>query len=303
MAIPDYQTLMLPLLRICSDRKDWLFRDAVARLADEFQLNDDERVVEIPSGGSMFAGRVAWARTYLKAAGLIESPKRGTFCISSSGIRLLQSKPLRIDNKILDQYEGFRSFRTRSKDSTEPQTGGSAEAVSELTPEEAMASAYQKLRKSLESELLERIKTSTPAFFERVVVDLLIAMGYGGSRTDAGRAVGRSGDGGIDGIINEDKLGLDVIYLQAKRWDSTVGRPEIQKFAGALQGHRASKGVFITTSNYSREAIDYASVISSKIILIDGERLTNLMVEHGVAVAKIGSYEIKRIDSDYFETE
>jgi restriction system protein len=177
----------------------------------------------------------------------------------------------------------------------------SAAIISEQTPEDSMASAYKTVRRNLETELLEQIKSASPAFFERLVIDLLLAMGYGGSRQDAGRAIGKSGDGGIDGIINEDRLGLDVIYIQAKRWDATVGRPEIQKFAGALQGQRANKGVFITTSSYSRDAIEYAKLIATKIILIDGDRLASLLVDHNVAVAQIGVYEIKRVDTDYFE--
>jgi HJR/Mrr/RecB family endonuclease len=175
--------------------------------------------------------------------------------------------------------------------------------ASEQTPEDAMAAASQRVRKNLEVELLEQVKTSSPAFFERLVVDLVVAMGYGGSRQDAGRAVGRSGDGGIDGIIKEDRLGLDVIYLQAKRWENTVGRPDIQKFAGALQGQRASKGIFITTSNYSRDALEYVNVIATKIILIDGDMLTALMVDYNIAVTRTGTYELKKIDSDYFEGE
>jgi restriction system protein len=166
-----------------------------------------------------------------------------------------------------------------------------------------MAVAYQRVRRELEAELLEQVKSSSPAFFERLVVDLLVAMGYGGSRQDAGRALGKSGDGGIDGMIKEDRLGLDVIYIQAKRWEGVVGRPEIQKFAGALQGQRANKGVFITTSSYTKEALEYANVISTKIILIDGARLVGLMVDHNVAVARVGIYELKRIDTDYFEGE
>ncbi len=166
-----------------------------------------------------------------------------------------------------------------------------------------MGAAYQRVRRNLEVELLEQVKAASPAFFEQLVVDLLVAMGYGGSRQDAGRAIGRSGDGGIDGIIKEDKLGLDVIYLQAKRWDATVGRPDIQRFAGALQGQRAGKGVFITTSNYSREALEYVNLISTRLILVDGAQLARLMVDHNVGVSPVGFYEIKKIDADYFEGE
>ncbi len=172
-----------------------------------------------------------------------------------------------------------------------------------MTPEDQLAAAYRRLRDALETDLLEQVKSSSPGFFERLVIDLLLAMGYGGSRRDAGRAIGRSGDGGIDGIIKEDKLGLDAIYVQAKRWEATVGRPEIQKFAGALQGHRATKGVFITTSDYSAEAASYVDKISSKIILIDGSTLAGLMIDHGVGVSTVGTYEIKKIDADYFEGE
>jgi restriction system protein len=171
------------------------------------------------------------------------------------------------------------------------------------TPEERMATAYQTLRADLQADLIEQVKSASPPFFERLVVDLLLAMGYGGSRQDAGRAIGKSGDGGIDGIIKEDKLGLDVIYIQAKRWEGTVGRPEVQKFAGALQGHRASKGVFITTSSFTREAEEYANAINTKLILINGAVLTELMIDHNVGVATTGTYELKRVDADYFEGE
>jgi restriction system protein len=177
------------------------------------------------------------------------------------------------------------------------------EPPQDQTPEDLLASAYRRLRRDLEIELIEQVKAASPTFFERLVIDLLVAMGYGGSRQDAGRAIGKSGDGGIDGIIKEDKLGLDVIYVQAKRWEGTVGRPEIQKFAGALQGQRAAKGIFITTSTYSRDAIEYAEIINSKIILIDGEQLAGLMIDHNVGVSTVGMYELKRIDNDYFEGE
>ncbi len=296
---------MLPLLKFAGDGAEHPFRNAVDQLAEEFTLNDTERSELLPSGTApVFSSRVGWARTYLKQAGLLEAPKRGILKITDSGRVLLAKNITRLDNSLLNQYESFRAFRARGK---EPEDNGSvtkfAEVVAEQTPEDTMAAAYQKMRKNLEAELLEQIKIASPIFFEHLVVDLLVTMGYGGSRQDAGRAIGRSGDGGIDGIIKEDKLGLDVIYIQAKRWDNTVGRPEIQKFAGALQGLRANKGVFITTSNYSRDAIEFARVISTKIILIDGELLTNLMVDHGVAVTRTGIYEIKRIDTDYFEGE
>jgi restriction system protein len=309
MPIPDYQTAMLPLLRLAGDGAEHRFRDAVEQLATEFQLTDAERSELLPSGTApLFDNRIGWARTYLKQAGLLQSLRRGVFRITEEGKALLARNPPHVDVELLQHYAAFREFRIRRRDGTE--TGVTAhpeeqlpESIGDQTPEDQLASAYQKLRTNLESELLERIKASSPAFFERLVIDLLVAMGYGGSRQDAGRAIGRSGDGGIDGIIKEDKLGLDVIYVQAKRWEGNIGRPEIQKFAGALQGQRANKGVFITTSSYSREAEEYAGVINTKIILIDGERLTSLMVDYNVAVTPVGLYELKRIDSDYFEGE
>ena len=219
---------------------------------------------------------------------------------------MLGRNPPRVDVKLLDQFQEFREFRTkRSDEGATPSVKheqATASAESE-TPEDQLASAYKRLRHDLELERLAQVKSSTPAFFERLVIDLLVGMGYGGSRQDAGRAIGKSGDGGIDGIIKEDKLGLDVIYLQAKRWEGTVGRPEVQKFAGALQGHRASKGVFITTSSYTKEALEYVNVINSKIILIGGQDLAALMIDHNVGVSTVGMYELKKVDADYFEGE
>ncbi len=304
MPIPDYQTLMLPLLLLARDGVERPFRDAVDTLAEEFQLSDDERAELLPSGTAhVFGSRVGWARSYLKQAGLLEAPKRGVFRITTQGKLLLTTNPAKIDNNLLNQYESFRAFRARGKETDDSTKIIPVEAASVQTPEDAMATAYQRVRKNLEAELLDQIKAASPSFFERLVVDLVVAMGYGGSRQDAGRAIGRSGDGGIDGIIKEDRLGLDVIYLQAKRWESTVGRPDVQKFAGALQGQRASKGIFITTSGYSRDALEYVNIISAKIILIDGDTLTSLMVDHNVAVAKTGVYELKKIDTDYFDGE
>lgn len=305
MPLPDYQTLMLPLLRLAADGAEHRLREAIDRLAEELSISDDERSELLPSGAApVFSSRVGWARTYLKQAGLLRSPKRGIFQITRQGHELLLLDPPRIDNTLLNQYEAFRAFRLRSREQGEDEAKTPAvEALTEQTPEDAMGAAYQRVRRNLEVELLEQVKAASPAFFEQLVVDLLVAMGYGGSRQDAGRAIGRSGDGGIDGIIKEDKLGLDVIYLQAKRWDATVGRPDIQRFAGALQGQRAGKGVFITTSNYSREALEYVNLISTRLILVDGAQLARLMVDHNVGVSPVGFYEIKKIDADYFEGE
>jgi len=290
---------MLPLLRLASDRQEHQLRTVIEILADEFSLTNEERNELLPSGSqAVFANRVGWARTYLKQAALIDASRRGSFRITQRGIDLLRDKPLRIDVKLLERFSEFLEFRNRRRERESASTPTFIE--SSETPEDSLAAAYKALHTDLEAELLQQVKESSPAFFERLVVDLLVKMGYGGTRQDAGRAIGRSGDGGIDGIINEDRLGLDVIYIQAKRWDTGVGRPEIQRFAGALQGQRARKGVFITTSSFSQDAEEYASRIDSRIILIDGARLARLMVDHNVGVSTVGVYEVKKIPSDYF---
>jgi restriction system protein len=304
MPIPDYQTLMLPVLKISEDGNTYKFRDAIESLADQFSLTDEERRELLPSGSqAVFDNRVGWARSYLKQAGLLDSPKRGFFQITQRGKELLDSGIVRIDNSVLEQFEEFQDFKNRKKKKDDSDTTDSTESSleSDQTPEDQIASAYRTIKAGIQKEILENIMSSSPAFFERLVIDLVVRMGYGGSRSDAGRAIGKSGDGGIDGIINEDKLGLDVIYIQAKRWEGSVGRPEIQKFAGALQGQRARKGIFITTSSFSEHALDYVRMIDSKIILIDGDRLSALMFEHSVGVSTSGIYELKKIDSDYFE--
>lgn len=300
MPIPDFQSVMLPLLTLASDGQEHLPREAADVLAKHFALSDIERTELLPSGMQpVFNNRIGWARTFLKQAGLLDSPRRGVFKITNDGKQLLAEKPTRIDMKLLERYESYRAFRLRGRRSNVSTT--LVEELPSETPEDAMAAAYQRLRAELESELLEQVMAASPAFFEKLVVDLLLAMGYGGSRRDAGRAIGQSGDGGIDGVINEDRLGLDVIYLQAKRWEGTVGRPEIQKFAGALQGQRAAKGVFITTSTFSKDAVEYANRIPTKIILLDGDTLVSYMFDYGVGVSRTGGYEIKRLDTDYFD--
>ena len=304
MAIPDYQTLMLPVLKLASDEVEYKFSHAVEILADEFSLSAEERNELLPSGSqAVFNNRVGWARSYLKQAGLLASPKRGYFKITDSGLKLLQTNPPKINTSVLDQFPEFIEFKNRKKDKSGKNevSESTTEQEETQTPEDSLASAYAKLRSALESEILSSVKEASPSFFERLVVDLLVKMGYGGARKDAGKALGKSGDGGIDGIINEDRLGLDVIYIQAKRWEGTVGRPEIQKFAGALQGQRARKGVFITTSSFTKDAKEYVSMIDVKIILIDGEHLSTLMADHNVGVSTVGQYEVKKLDSDYFD--
>ena len=305
MAIPDFQTVMLPLLQFAADRQEKSLGETIAAISDKFALTEEERIHQIPSGRqATIQNRVSWAATYLKKAELLESSKRGYFKITQLGVDVLKNSPPRIDLNFLSQYDGVRQFRTRSQNGERQTENDLTLAIETLrTPEEVIDEAFQSIKEGLAVELLQRIKSCSPSFFEQLVIDVLVTMGYGGTRKDAGRAVGRSGDGGIDGIINEDRLGLDVIYVQAKRWESVVGRPEIQKFAGALQGQRAKKGIFITTSSFTREAREDASLIDTKIILLDGERLADLMISYNVGVNTQVIYELKKIDLDYFAEE
>jgi restriction system protein len=301
MAIPDYQTCMLPLLKFYADGQEHTFREAVEALAKEFRLKDDERREMLPSGQQeVFDNRIGWARTYMKKACLIEATRRGVNKITDRGLNVLKKKPAKIDVNYLAQFQEFKDFRAlrHTRTEEEPELD-----LNNKTPEESLEGAYLKLRGDLAADILQRLKTCSPTFFERLVVEVIVKMGYGGTRKDAGKAVGKSGDGGIDGIIKEDKLGLDAIYIQAKRWENTVGRPEIQKYVGALTGQRAKKGLFITTSEFSSDAEDYVSRIDAKVVLIDGETLAQLMIDHNVGVSTVGTYEIKKVDSDYFSEE
>lgn len=299
MAIPDYQTIMLPLLQCLADGAKHSVRNCTSTLADSFKLTVDEQNELLPSGKQpIFTNRVGWAKTYLKKAGLVDSPERAVIEISPTGKKVLDNNPPHINIKFLEKFDDFKKFRVKRTSSLGITTA--TLPTTTATPEETLEAAYQTLRDDLSEEILTTVKQCSPAFFEKLVVDLVVSMGYGGSHREAGRAVGGSGDSGIDGIINEDRLGLDSIYLQAKRWDGSVSRPEIQKFAGALQGQRARKGIFITTSTFTKEAQDYVSRIDSKIVLIDGQRLANLMIDHKVGVTLEASYEVKRMDSDYF---
>ena len=303
MAIPDYQTIMLPLLKFAGDGVEHDLREAVDSLKDEFELSEEERKEMLPSGKQrLFNNRVAWALTYIRKAGLVESPKRGIFTITERGQQVLSQNIEKIDIKFLNQFPEFVEFKSIKKKPTKKHPTLSKE-IEDKNPEETLEAAYQELHHGLASDLLQMVKQCPPDFFEHLVVDVLIKMGYGGSRKEAGQAVGKTSDGGIDGIIKEDKLGLDIIYIQAKRWEGTVGRPEIQKFAGALQGQRARKGIFITTSNFTKDALDYVENIETKIILIDGQRLAELMIAHNVGANTTAIYEIKKIDSDYFIEE
>jgi restriction system protein len=315
MAIPDFEGVMRPLLAHLSDGQERGTRETLDALASEFKLNDDERRQPLPSGKQpLFTNRVAWAKFYLKKAGLIESPRRGVYRIMDRGKTLLASHAGPIDVRTLQQFSEFRDFllgspRTDRSDLAHDQTlalGVPPErpkTVPERTPEEYLEIGYGRVLSQLATEVLERVKAAPPEFFEHLVVDLLLALGYGGSRRDAGETIGKSGDGGVDGVIKEDPLGLDTIYVQAKRWDAPVGRPEVQKFAGALQGQRSRKGVLITTSGFTAEAKAFASNIDARIILLDGSRLTQLMIEHNIGVTPAITYVVKRVDSDYFSDE
>ncbi|MBL7855630.1 MAG: restriction endonuclease [Cyclobacteriaceae bacterium] len=303
--IPDYQSIMLPLLRLISDNKEHKMREVTDRLAEQLGVTEEERKELLPSGAApVFYNRTAWAKTYLKKAGLIDSPKQGVVVISKRGLEVLKKNPSAIDVKFLKQFSEFVEFQT-TKAEEESQGIDKTEETSTETPEEALETAYQKIRKSLAQDLLNKVITLSPTFFERLVVELLVKMGYGGSIKDAGRAIGKSGDEGIDGTIKEDKLGLDIIYIQAKRWQlgNTVGRPELQKFVGALAGQGAKKGIFITTSSFTRDALDYAPRNETKIVLIDGQQLAQYMIDYNLGVTSLNNYEVKRMDSDYFGEE
>lgn len=296
---------MLPLLRYISDSREHKMRNVTDGLADQLGVTEEERKELLPSGAApVFYNRTAWAKTYLKKAGLIESPKQGTVVITKRGLDVLKKNPSAIDVKFLKQFSEFVEFQTTKRED-DTATVDQVEEVSTETPEEALETAYQKIRKSLALDILNKVITLPPAFFEKLVVELLVKMGYGGSIKDAGRAIGKSGDEGIDGTIKEDKLGLDIIYIQAKRWQpgNVVGRPELQKFVGALAGQGAKKGIFITTSSFTREALEYAPKNETKIVLIDGQQLAQFMIDYNLGVTSVNNYEVKRMDSDYFGEE
>jgi restriction system protein len=309
---------MLPLLEIATDGNEHSMRDAREQLARRFKLSEAEQTALLPSGQLVFPNRVGWARTHLGKAEALDTPRRGFFRITDRGKEILLQKPNEITVKFLKQFPEFisnwavtepqgdaQTARTMRNETAPNASSNYVNLIAEdkQTPEEMLEDSYQRLRHQTTAELLHRVKKSSPGFFERLVVDLLIKMGYGGSLKEAGSAIGRSGDEGIDGIIKEDRLGLDLIYLQAKKWEGTVGRPEIQKFVGALHGKRAKKGVFLTTGSFSSEAIEYIGNIDPKVVLIDGRQLAEFMIDFGLGVTEISNYQVKRIDSDYFGEE
>jgi restriction system protein len=336
--IPGVSDIMLPLLRSLSNGEEQSRRDVVVVMAREFSLTTEELNKPKSSDGQpVFSNRVQWCVTYLRKAGLLEYPRTGRIAITTTGRSALAENPVRIDIRFLMRYPSFVRFRTprthtdahqttgtlNTDEAVAPATGspdgspqttttdaspnkgaGDPAGVITRTPEEALAQAYEEIRDALAGDLLDRAKSCSPAFFERLVVRLLVKLGYGGTEADAAQAVGKSGDGGIDGTIKQDPLGLDIVYVQAKRYDSkAVGGPEIREFVGALSQRHASKGVFITTSTFTPAAVTVASTVAQKVILIDGEQLARLMIRTGVGVSTAATYEVKRVDSDYFEEE
>lgn len=306
MPVPNFQMMLLPTLK---ELQDGVERDSGhmrGRMAAHFHLSESEQGELLPSGKqSRFANRVAWALVYLRRAQLIESPRRGGYRITDRGRDVLSEGLEQIDLKYLMRFPEVVAFRTKRTDGSSVHVESRETDERDLTPDEQVREGYRQLRENLAAELLDRIKRASPRFFESLVIELLVAMGYGGSQEDAARVVGRSGDGGIDGIIKQDRLGLDNIYVQAKRWkeDSSVGRPDIQQFAGALQGRKASKGVFMTTSSFSRDAVEYARSVQTTIVLIDGEQLAELMLDYGIGVSVQESIRLQKVDEDYFVEE
>ncbi len=309
MAVPEFQAFLLPLLRILADGHEKTYKDVFGQMQAVLGVSDADLANLLPSKRlTRFESRVYWAATYLDQAKLIEKPSRGRLRITDRGMDALATNPERIDRGFLLQYPEFAEFSGREGNQPGKQRPAanprqqSPDAITEImSPEEMIESGHLAIRQSIVEQLRERLAACSPSFFERLVVDLLIAMGYGGSRVDAGEVVGGTGDGGIDGIIKEDKLGLDVVYLQAKRWRDPVSRPTVQAFAGSLDMHRARKGVLITTSTFTSDARDFVTRIEKRIVLIDGILLAELMIDHGVGVTDVRSYTVKRVDSDYFD--
>lgn len=308
MPIPDFQSIMLPLMKYYSDEIEHSTKETVANLAVYYNLSEEELSQLLPSGTqSVFKNRVYWALAHLKMANLVENTQRAHYKITQNGLLLIRKNPATINLRLLktiQEYIEHRNMIRKEKlDKSENETEVDSSDEDNLTPEESLDNSYQQIRKSLAQELLIKIKNLSPTFFERLVIELLVKMGYGGSLKDAGKTIGRSGDEGIDGIIKEDRLGLDIIYVQAKRWEGVVGRPELQKFVGALAGQGAKKGIFITTSYFSKEALEYIPRNETKIVLVDGDQLSQYMIDFNLGVSIISTYEIKKIDSDYFEEE
>ena len=302
MPVPDYQTMMLPVLKVFSDGKEKRNADIYSGIVEYFSLSEDDKRQLLPGGGQpTYQNRSNWATTYLFNAGLLERPQRGIYKISKNGEKLLATDPELISVQTLSDIPQFVKWRGKSNKRKAKPKEAIPTDVSSDTPEETIQSIAQELNEQLASEVLEQLHKMDPYQFEQLIVDVMLAMGYGGSRAEAGKVTQASNDGGIDGVINEDRLGLDTIYLQAKRWEANVGRREIQNFVGALAGHQAHKGVFITTSSFGKNAIEYANTVSQRIILIDGQRLAKLMIDFNIGVSTAETILLKKIDTDYFE--
>jgi restriction system protein len=307
--IPDYQSLMLPLLKLSSDRQERRVSDVVAQLGTELRLTDAERAEMLPSGRQpIFNNRVHWAKTYLTQAGLLETTRRAHFKMTERGQKIIQENPVKIDVRFLERFAEFNEFRARTSQSITPATAATAEtdsAAKQATPDELLRTTIADIEGALASELLTRILAAPPAFFENLIVTLLLGMGYGGAREEAGRAIGKSGDGGIDGVIDQDPLGLDRVYLQAKRYksDIPVSEPEVRAFSGSLGANKASKGVFVTTSYFTKPAQEFAERHPFKMVLIDGAQLTALMLRHNVGVRIAETMYLKKVDEEFFSDE
>jgi restriction system protein len=302
MNLPSYQDLMLPLLRVLGTAASELpQKECTRQVSDLLQLTEEQRQARLPSGLQTYIhNRTGWAGWYMQQAGLVEKPKKGYLRITEEGRKVLARNPSSIDNRLLATYASFQEKVMKGADS-DNDIAIPVAVPSEMTPTDQIEEAHQKLNRTLASDLLDLMAKMDPYKFEQLVVDLLFAMGYGGSREEAAQVTKKSNDEGIDGIINEDRLGLDVIYVQAKRWQNTVGREQIQNFVGALVGKHATKGVFITTSDFHKNATEYARSVQHKVILIDGQRLADLMIEYNVGVSTVRTIALKRVDSDYFE--
>jgi restriction system protein len=308
MPVPGYQDFMLPLLTLVADGQEHKISETIDAVADQLGLSDDDRNLLLPSGTqTQLHNRISWAITYLTKSRLMEKVGRGRFRIAPRGINVLKESPARIDNAFLNQFEEYRAFKMKKLQpdllEATPSPGAADVIISDDTPEEQLEAAYKVLRETLADELLTRVRTMKPKRFEQLVVDVLVAMGYGGTRGDAAQVVGKSGDGGIDGVIKEDRLGLDMVYIQAKRYESDVGPAAIREFVGSLGEHKAHKGVFITCGGFTSGAREAAVKAHFRIVLIDGEQLAQFMIDHGVGVTDHKSFVVKRMDSDYFEED
>lgn len=307
LPIPDYQTLMLPVLKIAAEGETRV-PDAAEKIADELNLSMVEREEMLPSGKQrLLHNRIHWAKFYMNKAGLIDIPSRGRFSASAAGRNLLAQNPSGINVEALRNFPAFVEFYSKSANTSRlgETPANIAAAASDSTPEEQIDAAHGLMQSALKVELLQRILGQSPSFFERVIVDLLLAMGYGGTHEQAALKLGKTGDGGVDGVIDEDRLGLDRIYVQAKRYAPhvSVGRPEVQGFVGSLVGLGATKGVFVTTSGFSTHAVEYVKHLQQRVILVDGARLSDLMVEHDVGVRLNRTISVKRLDEDFFSDE